>query len=343
MFLQILGIIFLIVIFVIAYYVWKFYRHVKRQTNSDLSIAMTVLPYQDMELEPSNKEEWQEKEQLAYSESELKSIGATHVGYYCVYNGYAIIRISIWNCKDQAIALFYEGCSELDKNNVNFIYEVAVRLDDGSICITSNPHAVYENRPSNHPIIFNESKSIIDFINLLNSEIPDNNKIININDPKEFFTECYEVIAEWSWKPEQLSNNKTQQTLSSVGVDVTEELMQELIEMGENYSLEVNIRRARRAFAEQTEMTADQWEAIRDKLVFINENMKADHLIEAVYELGGELTEMQEKVLNGFQANTNDLIDPIGAFQMLMQSLNLKAKRVTSIDTPVKTEVYLPL
>jgi len=343
MILQILGIIFLLVICVVAYYGWKIHRFTKKQVNSDISIAYSVLPSQTMELEPSNAEEWKEKERLAYTESQLKKVGANHVGYFCVYNGYAIIRVSMWSYKDQAVAVIYEASSELDQNNVTFLYEVASKLENGSICITSNSSAVYDSRPSNHLIIFNESESILDFLRSIKSELPADEKLRKISDPKEFFIECYEDTSEWSWQNEQLSSDKTQQVLSSVGVNITEELMDELIDSGNAYSVEVNINKARRQLAKHSKMSVDQWENIRDRLVIINEKMQVYHLLDAIYDIAGDLTENQELVLEGFENNTDELIDPIAAFYMLVQSLNLKIKRVTKMDVPVKTEIFLPL
>ena len=342
MFFQILGVIFLIVICVVGFFAWKIYRFAKAQADSDIAIAMSVLPSQDMELEPSSSAEWQEKERLDYTESELKRIGADHIGYFCVYSGYAIIRISIWCFKNQAVAVIYEALSELDKSNVTFLFEVACKVTDGSICITSNSTAVYDSRPKNHTLTFNESKSIVDFIKTAKSEIPPGKKLLKIEDPLEFFEECYEDTTEWSWRSEQLTSEKTQQVLSSVGITVANELMDELIEMGISYSVEVNIKRARRKLAKHSKMTVEQWEKIRDKLVFVNDRMQVHHLVDAIYDLAGDLSETQEQALDGFQINTEELIDPISAFQMLVQSLNLKAKRITSMKSPANTEVYLP-
>ena len=129
----------------------------------------------------------------------------------------------------------------------------------------------------------------------------------------------------------------------SVGVDVTEELLDELIGLGISHSVEVNVDRARKRLAAHSKMGAGQWEKVRDRLVFVNENMQMDHLESSIYELVGELTETQEKVLEGIKANTEEVIDPISVFQMCLQTMNIKAKRVISMDVPVRTEVYLPL
>lgn len=343
MFLEVLGIIFLVVILVIGFFGWKFYRYVNSESNSDISVAISVLPSQLMELEPSNQEEWKEKERLVNIERDLKKVAADHVGYFCVHSGYAIIRISIWSFKGQAVAVIYEACTEQDEENVSFIFEVACQLGSGSQCITSNPHAIYESRPDNHRINFNESASILDFLKALKTEIPAGEKIQKISDSKQFFMDCYYDTTEWSWREAQLTSDKTQQVLSSVGVNVTDDLMETLVDFGRTFSIDVNTYRVRRQLAKSSTMSIERWEKIRDKLVFVSEQMQVDHIVDVIYDIAGELTETQEKVLAGFENNTDDLVDAISAFQMLVQSMNIKIRRVAKVDEPIKTEVYISL
>lgn len=342
-FLQVLGVLFLIVLCVGAYYAWKIFRFIKRQTNSDFAKAMSVLPVQELELEPSNSDEWIEKERLAYIESDLKTMGADHVGYYSIYMGMAIIRLSLWSFKAQAVIAIYEATSELEKSKANFLYEAVCKTENGSICVSSNSNAAYDSRPEKHILYVSESTSISRMLKELKTKIPTDKKIIEIIDPKDFFIECYEDIAEWAWRKEQLSSAKTQQVLSSVGVDITDNLMEALIEMGANYTVEVNVDRARRNLAKTSKMSIEEWEKIREELIIINEKMHVHHIIDAIYTLGGELTETQEQVIEGFENTTHELTDPIGAFQMLLQAMNLKTKRIAQMETPVRTEVYLPL
>ncbi|WP_341501877.1 hypothetical protein [Gallaecimonas sp. GXIMD4217] len=343
MILQILGVIFLVVLLAIGLFVWRVYRQIKRHGGSDLAVAMSVLPSQSLELEPANRDDWQEQERLAHTEGELKKIGARHLGYFCTESGLASIRISLWDIKDQAVAALYEAQADIDGSHVSFIQEVACRIDAGSVCITSNPHASYDHRPKEHIIAFNESPSIIAFIKALKDELPAGKKPLKIDDARDFFISCYEDTAEWSWRKEQLASDRTQQTLAAVGVKVTDDLMAELIEIGENYAVQTNVNRARRLLAKQTTLSVEQWEKVRDRLVFINERMQSHHLLDALYELAGDLTENQEQVLEGFERNSDELVDPISAFQMLVSALDLKAKRVAKLDSPVKTECYLAL
>ncbi|MDX1456253.1 MAG: hypothetical protein R3276_01615 [Marinobacter sp.] len=343
MILQILGVVFLILLLAIGLLVWKVYRLVKTQANSDIAVAMSVLPAQSMELEPSHADDWSERERLDFQERQLKGIGAHHVGYFCVYSGLAVIRVSLWNVKDWAVVAIYEAQSSENRGEVTFIYEVASKLNDGSLCVTSNAHAVYDSRPANHRMLFDEAESVIDFLKRLKHELSSDGKAIRIADAREFFIDCYEDTSEWSWREEQLTSDKTRQVLAAVGVNVTDELMQELIDMGRSYSVEVNINKVRRKLARNARMSVEQWEKIRDRLIIVNEKMQIHHLLEAVYEAAGELSDVQEQVLDGFEQTSRELLDPISAFQMLAQSMNLKLRRIAATEHPVKSEVYLPL
>lgn len=343
MFLEILGWIFLIVIAVVAFFGWKIFRFYKRHANSDLSVAMSVLPAHDMELEPSNIEEWRERERLKFSESELKKIGAKHLGYFCVYNGYAIIRLSMWNFKNKATAVIYEACSTLDEENVTYIIDVVSRVEDGSVCLTTNPTVSYTERPKNHIAVYSETNSVIELLRAIKSAVPEGKILKKTTEPLDFFIECYQDTTVYAWKKEQLESNQTQQTLASVGVKITDELMEELVEIGITHSVEVHVDRARKKLAKHSKMNAEKWEKIREKIIIVNEEMNVDYIMDAVYQAIGEPTALQEKALEGFQITTEKMTDPIAAFQMLAQSLNLSVKRLVKFDEPIRTEIYLPI
>ena len=343
MFLKTLGIIFVIILLIVAYYGFKFYRFIKREMNSDLSLAMAALPDQDLELEPSNSQEWKEQEQLDFVENQLKKIGASHSGYYCVYGEHGTIRVSLWDFRSQQCVVIYEAFANTDEKQVSFIYEVACKLDDGSVCISSNPLSELTNKPAKHKTVFNESKSVLDFLKAMKDEIPEGKKVLKITDVKEYFIESYEEESAWAWEEDQIKSDNTQQVMATLGAKVDDDILDQLIEMGKDYAVQVNVNNARRKLANHSSMSVAQWEKIRDNLVFVNENMRVDDLVGAIYDLTGDLTENQEQVIDGFQENTDELIDPIGAFQLLIKALNLNVKRLTKMQSPVITEVYLPL
>lgn len=343
MFLQILGAIFLIILAVAAFFGWKAWRLIKGKVDSDLPLAMSVLPSLQLELQPSTADEWQDKDRLAYTEGRLKRVGAHHVGYYWMQHGMATIRISLWDFRQQAVAALYEAEAEGVDGKGMFVQEVACRLDGGSLCITSNPHALYDPRPANHVLRHNAAEDIVELIKALRPAIPEGRKLLKISDALEFFTEGYEDTSEWRWRKAQLMDEKTQQVLTAVGVKITDELMQQLIEYGADYSVEVAVKQARRKLARNPKLSAQQWEKMRDRLVIVNQRMQLDHVVDAIYAAAGELDDRQQQVLDGFCLTARELVDPIAAFQMLAQSMDLKIKRIASMEQPVRSEVYLPL
>ena len=85
---------------------------------------------------------------------------------------------------------------------------------------------------------FNDSESLPQFFKTLKAEIPQGKKVLKIEDPKEFFMDSYQDAAEWNWRPEQLKSDKTKQTFATVGITVTQELLNGLIDMGISYSVD---------------------------------------------------------------------------------------------------------
>lgn len=238
--------------------------------------------------------------------------------------------------------MLYEASTTLDEQTVTFMIDVASKTKNGSVCVTTNPSVTYSARPENHIAEHKDSNSVIELLNEIKTVLPESEKLVKITDPVDFFLRSYEDVTEFSWRKEQLLSDRTQQTLASVGVNVTDELMEELIDLGVSYSVEVFTERAKSKLAKHSTMSVEKWEKIRDKIVVINDRMKVEHIVDKVYDILGDLTEAQEQVLEGFQINTKELVDPISAFQMLAQSLNLKIKRLVKMDEPVKTEIYIP-
>ncbi len=77
-------------------------------------------------------------------------------------------------------------------------------------------------------------------------------------------------------------------------------------------------------------------------MVIIHDKMDVSHLSSEIWDLCGNITEVQEVTIEGFEQNTADLTDPISAFQLLVSSTFCGAKRITQIEKPFRAEVYLP-
>ncbi|MEM7003197.1 MAG: hypothetical protein AAF529_20585 [Pseudomonadota bacterium] len=340
--LEILGGIFLLILVVLAYYGWKFYRFIKRHADSDLDQALSVLPSRDLDLAQGQRADWQEQARLGALEAELVKVGAEHDGYYVFYHGQATINISLWNFKNQAVAAIYEARTAEEDAAVLFHFEVDCKLTTGSLCLTTNAHVLNDQRPPGHILKHRDTESVLELLRGLKAVIPTGSKIVKIGSARDYFEAAYEDNAEWMWRKEQLTCSKTQQTLALVCKKVSDELMETLIDLGASYSVEVNVQRARRRLASHSKMSVQQWEKIRDSLVIVNDKMRAEDLVMAVYDLSGDLTQRQEQVLEGFEIKGDAVGSPIEAFQTLLAALDLQARRLTRMESPVVTEVYLP-
>lgn len=330
-----------------------FLRRKKPDVFADMGTAISVLPAQELDLKPSTLERWQLQEQIQALAEELVQINARNLGYFEVRHGYALIQISLWNYKQQAIIAIYEASTTVQPDSAHLFFEVACKTNSGSLCISTNANAANTSRPENHKLIHHSSNSVKELLKQLKTQLGQEQKAVRITDGKLFFNECYEDTTEWAWMPEQIKSQQTKQTLEIVGIAVTDELIEELLELGRLYQVEVNTRRALRRLAsglrnqanipESISTSVANLESLTDRLVVIHEKMDAVHIIDAIYDLTESLSDNQEKVIEGFQINNPTISDPISAFHLLLQATNLQPKRIATLHKPVRSEIFLKL
>lgn len=336
-------IIAILIVGAFAYIGWKKYgeQTVEEDDNDELSLAMSVLPPVDLTLEPAKAEQWRQKDRLEQAELELKKIGAEHAGYYYFYRGCAINRISIWSYKQQVMIVLHEIISDADLKNPVFNVELICQLESGVLVVSSIQYVKYENRPKEHIVVFKLSKSILDLLKSLKSEIPQGKKLQKIINVESYFSQYIETLSEFAWRPSHLRNEKTKQLLTTVNVSFTDELILDLIDTGISHTVDINIKHAKEKMLKHSKMPEEQWEKIKNRLVIVNELMDADLLVAAVYDLSKNFSEEQESIIESFQENNKKIKDPLLEFQRLLDTLKISAKRITKMDSPVKTEVYL--
>ena len=123
------------------------------------------------------------------------------------------------------------------------------------------------------------------FFRTLKANAPNDVEFIKIKDAKEFFHEVYIDTTEWSWREEQLRSDRTRQALVAIKIKPSEELLQQLIELGHSNTVDVYTEKARKRFARHSSMNLERWESIRDELVFVHQKMKLQDLRDAIWDL----------------------------------------------------------
>ncbi len=342
--LETLGALFLIVVIIGVYFAWKLYRAATAYKRTEFVKAMSVLPELDLDLDSSARSDWINLDQLDFQEEHLRNKGADHVGYFSHSSDGVEIHISLWNYKQRAIATLYETEEEQASGQASFFYELIARLKNGSICVSSNMHAGLNSRPSNHAMHLSQVPCVTKFFRTLKSNAPTDVEFIKIKDAKEFFYDVYTDTTEWAWREEQIRSDKTQQALIDLKVKPSEELMQQLIELGHSNTVDVYTEKARKRFARHSSMNLERWESIRDELVFIHQKMKLQDLRDAIWDLSDQLSDEQEDLLDRLEAEevTKQSYDALNVFKSLLSKLDIRARRVATMSSPIQSEVYLP-
>lgn len=340
MFLEVLGIVFLIIILIALYISFKIYWKIRRFRQSDFSLALSVLPDLDAEFEVDNNESWQEKEQLKFCESRLKSIGAKHVNYYSTIMNGNISLISMWLHQDLVSILIYEVQPEA--GDTIFVVEAVCKTNNGgTLCISNNPSVEFHSRPETHPIYSQNTNDPLDLIKGIKKHIPSDQKIVKIKDAKDFLDETYEVIAEWGWRKEQLNSDYCREKFNLIGVSVNDDLIDSLIEVGRINSIDVTRRRALRSIKHTDGMTVVKWEKIKDQIIVISENMNGEDVLDEIMNVFEASTELESQILEGLENTSNGIKNPFAAFENIISVLQFRVKKIAKIEQPYKAVIFI--
>ncbi|SMF14668.1 hypothetical protein SAMN02745866_00948 [Alteromonadaceae bacterium Bs31] len=349
LFLQILGGIFLILLFVGAFYGWKilrFFRRLKGIANSDLNKLITVLPEMSLELENSDLVDWQERDKLVEQENTLRRLGLVHHGYFVTYAGASTVHISLWCFKKALVFAFYEGQADCDEDNPippTFCYECLARLSDGgSLCISNSSFADLMPRQSQHRLLKTDLVEPAAMLNTLKKNIPTGTKVLPIADVKKYFCETYEQINEWLWQEPQLRSAEIDGVMQQLGIEASDELITELLQHGKLMRSELRSKQIISRLSANAKMSAAKWEQIRDKLVVIHSDMTSSELVGAIYQLSPNINQKQEDMLDKL-ADDKTTVNGLEEFGRLCSEYGFarNAKRLAKVSEPVRGEIYL--
>ncbi len=348
LFLQILGVIFLILLGVGGYFGFKFFRHIKGLANSDLHKLITVIPEMSLELEKADLADWQLRDKLIEQENTLRHLGLKHQGYYVTYGAAATIQLSLWSFKNAIAFVFYEGTPDSDDEDVHqpptFCYECLAKLSDGgSVCVSNSEFADFLPRLKQHRLIKQtQLLKPASMLNTLKKRIPSGTKVLPLGDVKQYFEQSYEQMNEWLWREPQLRSEQVSTIMAQLGIEASEELYQELIDHGNMLRSDLRSKQIIRKLANNSKMSAAKWEEIREKLVVVHNDMNNSELVGAIYQLSPNITQAQEEMLDKL-AEENAVGDAVQQFTHLCEEYGFarNAKKLAKVTEPVRGEIYV--
>lgn len=349
LFLQILGTAFLIIILLIAFFVFRFYRKIKHAVSGlggDFITLLGILPPIQLQLEQSSGDDWINLERRQCDEQQLRQLGFDHAGYFHSYIGDGEAFISLWGntAKGISIALM-EARSDAGDSEPISAYAADVFIyfsDDSSLTISNNKDGGSLPRPDAHRFVYSDGDDIKALLGVIKSELPSNKKVKAIRDVEHLFRDMFELASEYLWQEQQLRSEKLQQMIEPLGIELDDELVAQLLDHARTELSELTSSRIRRRISQQASMTAAKWEQIRDRLVVVHDRMQGCELVECLAEILGHLSDDEEQRLEEI-SELEGIEQPLRLFQQKLLELQgtRSVKRIASTELPVAAHVYL--
>ncbi len=351
-FLQILGVILLVLILVGLVYGLTLYKKRKglKLLESEFSTVHSFLPAIQLVLEPSGQESWLFKERLVQDQTTLKKMGFEEKGSYVFSKNLIDSKVSLMQLKNSILVVITETTptgtiGNTLESKATYTAEVIALLDNnGSVCITNSLSFALLPRPREHPFLLIGTENIIELVKAVKSAIPSGRKVRAIKKAKHVFIQYYQQMAEWVWQEEQLRSEKMKGVFVSLNIQFSENLIQELITYSSIQISDLFSDKLLSAVSANPKISQEQWENIRDKLVIVHEKMDTHSICKSLYTLVGDNLEEHEELIENLSLEGCVADDPIQTFKKYfnLMSLETSTKRIASVRTPIVGEVYLP-
>lgn len=347
--LQILGVIAVIAVPIAGFIGWKLYTKAKAAERLSLSFdkALTALPQLELTLQPSSVEAWINSSRVKTDEITLREAGLVHQGYFVNRSSLLKLQVSLWQFKNCLTVALCENQIESDnfdeETQTQYSCEAIARLNNGTTLSVSNGEVAKQlGFSGQNPVITSNESDPLSVMRAIKANIPAGVKLVPVGDSQGLFTAYYESQSHWLWQEEQLNSAEVRSLIESHGIDVSDELMQQLQDHGQSFLSQIYSHKILERLGQTPTMNAAHWRAIRGKCVVIHEKMSAEDLSTALFQTLPDLTSAQEKELESL-GEGGPIHDPITSFQEYLDSFSTggTTKRIAKMKQPVKAEIYL--
>gem|GEM_PF-1351639 len=346
-FLQILGILFLIILLIAGYLGLRIYNSMKKSTGvgKDFSTLLSILPPLRLELDKSSVQRWEKQAILTQDENLLKSLEFNHAGYFTSTIGSMMVKISLWSLNAQGIIVVLTEAKSTgaDSRPISYIKDVFVEFGkSGTLTLTNTTDFDCLPRPPQHQIHHIDTHDLQKMLNQLTSKISPGTKIKPVQSPVSHFKDYFDELSEWVWQKEQLCSNKLRDTLQPIDITIEGDLLRQLLDHAAYQMNEIYSEKIKLQYTKTEKLTATQWEELRDQLIIVHEKMRATELIDAFYHLVGEdLTSDIEHLMDEIE-DKQELDDPLVEFSNLLKKIPQfnEVQPLDNVSDPIKADIY---
>lgn len=348
-YLEILGIIFLLLLCVALYYGLKTYRWFEKtkQGSEELRRVLQVLPSVQLELYEEPLASWVNERAYDDDAQVLRDLGFFHDGCYEGASGNSAFTLSLWvNAKKGIYAALYETQTSVDgqgEPSSTYVADVFVLFTNNStLTITTASKANALPRPKQHRCVYAEVNSVKDLFPHLKPNAPANVKIKSIGNPLHTFRDFCNDYHGWLWEEAQLRSPEIAALLAQSGIAMTDALIAELLEYAGYEKSEILKEKIIRRVARSSKVSVEQWESLRDQLVVVHDKMDGNQLVGCFYELIDKLSKDEEEMLEKI-AERSHIHHPVALFSKKLKTLKgaNRVKRFAVMREPVNAHVYV--
>lgn len=347
--LLITGIVAAVLLPIAGFIGWKFHAKSKAEErlNASFERAVAVLPPLELRLQPASLEGWMGQARLESDEKALREAGLTHQGYFTDRSSMRKLQVSLWQYKNCLTVALCEN--QLNGDGFDAVVQAEysshaiVRLSGGGVFgITNNETAGRLQFSEENPVVVTRELNPVALMRLIKKHKPNHIKLLPSPDSKVLFTSYFECQSHWLWQAEQLYSAELQLVLEEQGVEVSDQLLEQLREHGETFLSRIYSHKVLERLGQAPKMNEEYWKKIRNKCVVVHEKMSAEDLSRALFRSLGDLTSKQEKQLESL-SESGPLHDPISSFREYLDSFkaDTSPKRFAKMQIPVRAEIYL--
>jgi len=261
-----------------------------------------ILPPIDFDLYEVANPEWKHSQKQARDQSILERLDFESVGVYESQNALVSTQYMVFgSIKSGLSVIIYETSLSLGGSagtTVEYSVDVFSKLSNGaSLTISNNRRSSILPRPSKDTLNYFESADLLQLLKKLKPSIASNVKVEPILDFLEEFKQQAIGYSAWLWKKEQLNSNKFAEALAGEGLETNENVVKALLVYAQDQKNELIIKAALEKLAKFSNLSALEWEKVRDGLVIIHDNMTgkqiSSHLLNILEKPGSK----EKKVL----------------------------------------------
>ncbi|MFQ3229431.1 hypothetical protein [Reinekea sp.] len=345
--LQILGVVFLIIILVVGFFVGRFFWRIRkslRTGSGPFSTVATSLPPINFGLERSAKKHWTYQSKINEDSELLKKLGFEDEGFYETFMGSVTAQLSLWRHPSKHINVAIAEVHADDGADIEPVYftDITIALEGGNFTVTNNPMPNTLPRPKGMFMKAIETDNLKALLSQLKTHFPKNQKVKPVANFKEYYVDQTQQYNAWIWQEAQLKSPQIATLFEPLKITLDDELVSELVSYARAEESELLQEKILKRLSKQPSLSAQKWEEIRNSLVVVHEKMTAPDIVSSLFQIfGNEALESIEDELEGFSDNT-DAIDPFKSLTLWVSKAGLSLpKPFASISKPHKAQIYL--